>query len=108
MRCVTLDGDIYEPSGTLTGGSRKRDNFVIDKQFEYKDMQNKYNKCLDQVTTLDEYFMIKLNAQKEFAILNNKLDLKNHELLLLRKKLESSPYYQIKTSFVNLENEIGI
>lgn len=35
-RCVTLDGDDFNPGGTLTGGSRRAGGSTLARVFEWK------------------------------------------------------------------------
>ena len=36
MKCVTLDGDIHDPKGTLTGGYADVRNMILPRYFEYR------------------------------------------------------------------------
>jgi structural maintenance of chromosome 2 len=35
IKCVTLDGDVYDPSGLLTGGYTNQDKMLLKKYFEF-------------------------------------------------------------------------
>ena len=41
VKCVNLDGDIFDPSGTLTGGSSVRGESILKKVVELTAIQNK-------------------------------------------------------------------
>ncbi|KAG2733127.1 hypothetical protein G9P44_004117 [Scheffersomyces stipitis] len=90
-RSITLEGDVYDPEGNLSGGSRKNDSSIIIKVQRY----NKVSKRLSEVNyKLNE---IRQEIQRMESLientkgLQNELLLKKHELSLLERKLENNP-----------------
>lgn len=41
IKCVTLEGDIIDPAGTLTGGYYSANNFVLGRYDEVRRMEEK-------------------------------------------------------------------
>ncbi|GMM38446.1 condensin subunit [Saccharomycopsis crataegensis] len=113
-RSVTLDGDVYDPSGTLSGGSRRQTGSILVS------IQN-YNKLNSDLQALqDEMNDIKADIEREEAIsretmaLQKQVNLTNHALELAIKKSESSSASQLikkhetnKEELQHLNDKIG-
>lgn len=130
VRIVTLDGEIINPGGALTGGSiykknnsnilsRKReideleDNLTKNKSI-YKDEVNQINKLREEIKIIDEDNLNKSDEIHEKNIDITKLESEvktlENESLKLKNSLEVSKKEIIlnKESLVKLNNEIKI
>ncbi|KAJ3092417.1 Structural maintenance of chromosomes protein 2 [Quaeritorhiza haematococci] len=90
MRSVTLDGDIYDPSGSLSGGSKPNSSGVLLKLqtlSEFKSLlatqQTELNKVLQELSACHKT-MTAYNKTKQA------LDLKVHEVKLLEEQIGSN------------------
>ena len=95
MRSVTLDGDTYDPSGNLSGGSRSNSGGVLLKTGELRSLRSQireHQKILDSYNReLDELDSI----SKHYYSLKQKLELKEHAHLLLEERLSSNSNAQV-------------
>lgn len=90
MRSVTLQGDVYDPSGTLSGGSKSTGGGVLVKVQKLKKVETELaarKKALDAVER--EWEQAK-NAMNKFKEAQKALDLKTHELGLLEERVKES------------------
>jgi structural maintenance of chromosome 2 len=86
-RAVTIEGDVYEPSGTLTGGSRQSNgNAILESLSRYKDAQerlsgieNELNNVKGDILSLQSTFDY-LTTQRE------RLSLLEHEQSMLQRQ----------------------
>jgi structural maintenance of chromosome 2 len=105
-RCVTLDGDDFNPSGTLTGGSRNQTNAILSQLHALAEQEAKLAKHTSKLRDLSAK-MDDLNKEKsQFAKVKNEVDLKEHSLELLRKRLEGSEAHQLMQAVVECENDL--
>lgn len=130
VRIVTLDGEIINPGGALTGGSiykknnsnilsRKReideleDNLTKNKKI-YKDEVNEINKIREEIKAIDEDNLNKSDEIHEKNIDITKLESEvktlENESLKLKNSLEVSKKEIIlnKESLVKLNNEVEV
>lgn len=91
VRSITTEGDIYDPEGNLSGGSRKNNASTLLLMQKYnavaqklKNAEREYAAIKHELARLD-----KLGEQTRS--LQNELMLSRHEFSLLQKKLESNP-----------------
>ena len=105
LRSVTLDGDIFEPSGVIEGGSRNVMNPVLpllskvnelresirNKEEEYKRVNNQYRQLMTKrqnyVTTKSELELLLHNLEILDGRSGNELDTKQEELTAKKKEL---------------------
>jgi structural maintenance of chromosome 2 len=106
-RSVTLAGEVFDPSGTLTGGSRPSSSSVlseVQKLLELeKELQEKTQQLLKTEQQLEEVHKVasKYNELKE------QRDLKSREADLVRSRLEQSTLHQQLTHLESLRESIA-
>ena len=96
MRSVTYDGDIYDPSGSLSGGSKSQSSGFLLKMQQYKASRDELE---SRERRLDD-IKIKLDScQKDIKLhsdIKQKLELKQHEYTLLQEQLSTNQYSQVR------------
>ncbi len=90
VKSVTLEGDVYDPSGTLSGGAAPSSGGVLVKVQELRSLEEdiaEHKKVLDEVSR-------KLAGAKkvidQFRKDKRELDLKEHEVGLFEEQVNGS------------------
>ena len=90
VKSVTLEGDVYDPSGTLSGGAAPSSGGVLVRLQELRGLEMEiaeHSKVLDEVSR-------DLAGQKQvidrFRKGKRELDLKEHEVRLLEEQVSGS------------------
>lgn len=130
VRTVTLDGDSYDPAGTLQGGSApsngtpillKLHNLITstralsDMKREYQDLCRTldamkqvchvlYHYALVLVSDLLHLVCFSQDADR-FRKMNQQIELKEHELRLLDDRIADSAYAQLERNVVESEEQ---
>jgi structural maintenance of chromosome 2 len=102
-KSVTLDGDVMDPSGTLTGGAQKSSAPVLSMLHELNEARARLDELeatLAQVTA--ELTAIRQSKAK-YAALKEQWDLKEHECKLNRARVEQSTSSQVVGEVASLE-----
>ncbi|KAM9914459.1 hypothetical protein OXX69_000621 [Metschnikowia pulcherrima] len=90
-RSITWDGDVYDPEGNLSGGSRKNNSSILLKMQQHNQLTQK----IGQLEQKHEQVMQELRRLEKVSentkALQNELNLSKHELSLLERKLDNSP-----------------
>ncbi|KAG7662300.1 SMC2 [[Candida] subhashii] len=102
-RSITLEGDIYDPEGNLSGGSRKNDTTILLKLQRYNKEAAKLKEIELELGDIREELGNMEALMDSTKILQNEINLKKHELGLLEKKLANNPSSLILKQ--NEENE---
>jgi hypothetical protein len=96
-RTVTLDGDVFDPAGTLTGGSAPQGVPILKLLYELHEL-HKQHQQLSQQLARDKQQLADLRSKKEsWSQHVNQLSLAQHKAELLKHRLEQSPYHQVLT-----------
>lgn len=126
---VTLDGDVYDPNGTLSGGSQRNSNRGDGNSANSDEIGpndgllvslQKIHKMISRQKHLqNDLEVLKNQIRKETALSNQcralkkEYDLKQHEITLTEKKLQEGPFARVlqlceerQTQIKNLEEEI--
>jgi structural maintenance of chromosome 2 len=97
VKSVTLEGDVYDPSGTLSGGAAPSSGGILVKVQELKSIEREiagHKKVLDEVTR-------KLTGAKkvidQYKKDKRELDLKEHEVRLLEEQVNGSNATKVST-----------
>ncbi|CAG8747112.1 24490_t:CDS:10, partial [Racocetra persica] len=106
-KSVTLEGDVYDPSGTLQGGSKPSSEGILNKMQASKELKDKlrfHQQALDKIN-----LEIK-DAQKvihKYNQVRQQLDLKTHEIALLEEQVNKSSSSQIIHVVENIMSQIA-
>src|SRR5690554_7364939 len=82
MKSVTLDGDVYDPSGTLQGGSRPSGGGILVSLQEMHRLKSQLAEHRQKLRQLDQRLSSLSQEGRAYTELNQKLELKTHELRL--------------------------
>lgn len=90
VKSVTLDGDVYDPSGTLSGGAAPNSSGILVKVQELKMIEKG---IAEHRRVLDEVSRELAGAKKtidQFKKDRRELELKEHEVRLLEEQVSGS------------------
>lgn len=100
FKIVTLDGDVMNPTGAMTGGSRKsNDNTLISYKRTIKELEEK---IVNERNVLEEMSLKKKNLTRELDEVNAKLNQVNKEISLISVEISKNDVI-----LKNQENEIN-
>ncbi|SCV04378.1 LAME_0H17964g1_1 [Lachancea meyersii CBS 8951] len=105
-RSITLQGDVYDPEGTLSGGSRNTNSSILI------DIQ-KYNAYSKKALTLEKELMDLGKKIKQYTDISNTtksiqhdLNLASHKLQLAERNFENNPSVQLISRNKEINAEI--
>lgn len=108
FRIVTLDGDIINPAGSITGGSKKTAiNNLLSRDREIKEVEEKLNKLkediLSQRTLLSKYEQTLAELENKAAQETNKL-----QDAIIKLETKENAYNTHKIRSDELKNEVEV
>ncbi|KAK6331070.1 Structural maintenance of chromosomes protein 2 [Orbilia javanica] len=87
---VTLDGDVYDPSGTLSGGSAPTSSGVLITLQELNVMTQRLESETDQLQTIQAKLESERKRLDEAKDCKQKLDLKLHEIKITEEQISNN------------------
>lgn len=86
MKSVTLDGDVYDPAGTLSGGSKPQSGGLLVKLQELRRVETQLQAAKQELAGLER----EEQGGAQWSKAKRTLDLKRHEAELLQQQLDGS------------------
>jgi structural maintenance of chromosome 2 len=90
MKTVTLEGDVYNPSGSLEGGSAPANSDVLVKVKRLHDLERHLKTAQSKLAAVEKQWTDLQARQTEKVQLQNQLDLKKHEVAELEARMADS------------------
>ncbi|MCR2820750.1 chromosome segregation protein SMC [Lederbergia panacisoli] len=108
FRIVSLDGDVVNPGGSMTGGASKQStSSLLGRKSELEDLRNKLEDMREKTTTLQESWeMAKNNLTSEEKLLES-IRSKGEELRIKQREVESS-LVQIEMNKKNVDDRLAV
>lgn len=106
MKSVTLDGDVYDPSGTLSGGSSPNTSGVLLTLQKLNEVTQQLRKQEQELTELQS--MMRTEAEKMQVMKSTKmeLDLKTHEIKLTEEQINGNAASSIILAVEGMKDSI--
>ncbi|KOC65212.1 Structural maintenance of chromosomes protein 2 [Habropoda laboriosa] len=102
-KCVTLEGDVVDPAGTLSGGAPSKTGSILLKLDELKTIQNEL-RIKQQTLQNTEITLTNMNnVSEKYSSLKQKFDLRNYEISMVKQRLEQTEYYKLQEEIDSLE-----
>lgn len=95
-KCVTIEGDVYDPAGTLTGGAQSKTGSVLLKIEELNAIQKELTQKEERLREIEQEIANIASTAEEYRIRKQKYDLRSHEINLLRQSLQRSTYNKLR------------
>lgn len=90
LKSVTLEGDVYDPSGTLSGGSAPNSNGVLVTLQKLHEVTEELNDKMRQLQELENIMGRENKKLMEARGLKQQYDLKLHEIKLTEDQINSN------------------
>jgi structural maintenance of chromosome 2 len=105
-RAVTIDGDVYEPSGTLTGGSRQNNgSAVLEALSRFKEAQEQLFGVEGELQEVKNEISKLQKSIDSLSAQNEKLSLLQHEQAMLQRQFEQNVQGKLLARKERLEQE---
>ncbi|CAA7392949.1 unnamed protein product [Spirodela intermedia] len=103
---VTLEGDIFQPSGLLTGGSRRGGGELLRQLHTLAEAESKLQIHKKRLSDVEEKISQLLPLHKKFMKLKSQLDLKSYDLSLFQSRTEQNEHSKLGEIVKKLEQDL--
>ncbi|KAF3852186.1 hypothetical protein F7725_005541 [Dissostichus mawsoni] len=105
-KTVTLGGDIFDPQGTLSGGSRSQSASVLTSLQELKEVRDNLNENEAQLQDIERQLASLKGTAEKYRHLKQQYELKVEEEQILQTKLQQSSFHQQQEELERLRKAI--
>ncbi|WIA16380.1 hypothetical protein OEZ85_013075 [Tetradesmus obliquus] len=106
-RCITLEGDDFNPSGLLTGGSRGAGGSLLLRLHELLEAEDKLAAHTAQLQQIEQQLRQLEPLGRQYRKLQQELELQQHSLQLLQGRLEGSEGHQLAAALAATEEQLA-
>ncbi|KAJ4836235.1 Structural maintenance of chromosomes protein 2-2 [Turnera subulata] len=105
-RSVTLEGDIFQPSGLLTGGSRRGGGDLLRQLHELSEAESNLLMQKQMLSEIEAKITELRPLHKKFVELKKQLELKQYDLSLFQARAEQNEHHKLAEAVKKLEEEL--
>jgi structural maintenance of chromosome 2 len=99
VRCITKDGDVYDPAGTMTGGTlnpmNSKGNSLLFTSSQIKRKKENMAPLIKEMEEMDSRLGQMDKLKKDTHRMENEIELKTHQLFLYRDQRNSDPTLKV-------------
>lgn len=106
-KSITLSGDVYDPAGTLSGGSRNNSGSLLIEIQKYNSTTKSIRLLEDQLNDTVYKIRQEEDISKNTKALQTNLEMELHRLKLARNSIESNSASQLLKENEELDKEIS-
>ncbi|KAG6788501.1 hypothetical protein POTOM_004568 [Populus tomentosa] len=103
---VTLEGDIFQPSGLLTGGSRMGGGYLLRQLHELAEAESNLLLHQRRLSEIEAKITELLQVHKKFVDLKKQLELKLYDLSLFQGRAEQNEHHKLGEVVKKIEQEL--
>ncbi|GKV17575.1 hypothetical protein SLEP1_g28058 [Rubroshorea leprosula] len=103
---VTLEGDIFQPSGLLTGGSRKGGGDLLRQLHKLAEAELNLSVHQKRLSDIEAKMAELLPVQKRFLELKAQLELKMYDLSLFQGRAEQNEHHKLAEMVKRYQQEL--
>ncbi|TGZ75663.1 hypothetical protein CRM22_000242 [Opisthorchis felineus] len=106
-RTVTWEGDVFDPQGTLSGGSRAPvSESLLSRLFSCNQLESTAQKAEDELKRGDFNLQAARKRSQEIAQLREALDAARHQLGILETELRQTDKHRLKADVIATREEL--
>jgi structural maintenance of chromosome 2 len=106
-KCVTMDGDLVDPSGTMTGGSSGSLGSCLSKLTQLGEAQKELGAAEERLAWLGKELTGMATGAAKFAELSEAVELKTQEVALLRERLSRTALGAVEARLAEAEASLA-
>mmetsp|Transcript_16265 Transcript_16265/g.44167 ORF Transcript_16265/g.44167 Transcript_16265/m.44167 type:complete len:1112 (-) Transcript_16265:405-3740(-) len=107
VRSVTKDGDIYDPAGTLTGGSAPKGGGLLVKLQELGQLEQQLAGQQRECAKVQAQLQGMRDAALKYTDIEQDLKCKEHELSLIQERISHSEHHTAELALKDMRDQVA-
>ncbi|KAJ9114125.1 hypothetical protein QFC20_001641 [Naganishia adeliensis] len=107
VKSVTLEGDVYDPSGTLSGGAAPSSSGILRKVQELNALEQEIDTCQRELSQINKDLSKAKATIDAYRKAKRELDLKEHEVSLLEQQVQGSNAAKLLTEAASAKEDLA-
>lgn len=106
VKTVTKEGDLYDPAGTITGGSAPKGGNLLMKLQELSNLEKQVHTQRCEYDKANAQLQKMQSTASQFSSLERELKCKEHELALIEDRINRSEHHTAEQSVQDMQSEM--
>ncbi|GJQ86777.1 putative Structural maintenance of chromosomes protein [Trypoxylus dichotomus] len=106
-KCVTLEGDVVDPAGTLSGGSMQRNSSILTLLEEIKRQETQYQEKEKEYRKIQAEMQSMMHSRDQWASHTNQMELVQHQISVISRRLEQTTHHMQVAEAEQLKTDVG-
>ncbi|XP_047316147.1 structural maintenance of chromosomes protein 2-1 [Impatiens glandulifera] len=103
---VTIEGDIFQPSGLLTGGSRKGGGDLLRKLHAWASAESELSIHQMKLSEIEDKISQLLPTERMFKDLKAQLEIKQYDLSLFESRAKQNEHHKLQELVTKIRQEL--
>ncbi|KAJ2082316.1 Structural maintenance of chromosomes protein 2 [Coemansia sp. RSA 988] len=105
-KAVTLEGDVYDPAGTMQGGAKPSSAGILGRLQTLKNARQQHASLRKELASVEAKLAAMEELKDEHMQLSREYDLAKHKLLLTEQQLSYSSHAQMTARLEEIKSEL--
>ncbi|XP_060660855.1 structural maintenance of chromosomes protein 2 [Drosophila nasuta] len=105
-RCVTLEGDVVDSAGTLSGGAAPKGANILEELSSLRNLEKDLNAKMNELKQVEEQLNAIENVARNHNKLKEALELRQHELSMCKSRLAHTAFQQNQSEIEEMKEKV--
>ncbi|KAL7748023.1 Structural maintenance of chromosomes protein 2 [Sorochytrium milnesiophthora] len=102
-RTVTIQGDVYEPSGVMSGGSKPQSSGLLIKIQQVRALKQRMHKIRDTLAKVEQELASMHEQKQAYSTFTRDAELLQHQKTLLEQQVAESEYTKLGNAIAEMK-----
>ncbi|XP_033247890.1 structural maintenance of chromosomes protein 2-like [Drosophila miranda] len=105
-RSVTLEGDLVDPHGTVSGGAAPKGANILEELHSIRELEKNYKKLEVELQRVEQEMASIENLAHSYNKIKENLDLRQHELTMCKSRLAQTTFQQNQAEIEEMKEKV--
>jgi len=107
VRSVTKDGDLYDPAGTITGGSAPKGGNILQKLQELGQLEQQVFRQQHEYEQMKTQLQKMQSTAQKYNLVESELKCKEHEFELIKERISRSEHHAAEQALQEMRKQLS-
>ncbi|KAJ2553755.1 Structural maintenance of chromosomes protein 2 [Coemansia sp. RSA 1878] len=107
-KAVTLEGDVYDPAGTMQGGAKPSSAGILNRLQALKNTRQQHAALRKELAAIDAQLAAIDELKDEYVQISRERDLAKHKLSLVEQQLSYSSHAHMTSRLESIASELAV
>ncbi|KAH8418626.1 hypothetical protein KR222_007624 [Zaprionus bogoriensis] len=105
-RCVTLEGDVVDSNGTLSGGAAPKGANILEELNSIRNLEKEVKQKMNELTQVEQQLSAIENVARNHNRIKEALEMRQHELSMCKSRLATTAFQQNQQEIEEMQEKV--